>query len=87
MKEKKGDKSLDNISEVIEIRQNTTITYNDNQVESYDAIYLTDKGVVFGRTLNDDNTEFFIGFGYIPMGSIKSINFGKKKKIKRFNIF
>jgi len=43
--------------EMIEVLEKATVVYTDGNKKLFDAIYITDKGVLFGRILKIDNTE------------------------------
>jgi len=64
-------------TEKVEILQNATIIYTDKVKESYEAIQITDKGIVIGRILNNE----FMRFGFIPQCNIKDIKNGSKRAI------
>jgi len=74
-------------SEVIEILENAIIIYNNEIQEKFDAIHITDKGVIIGRILKKDETdEIFLGFGYISKHSIKHIRQCPKRKIRKMEL-
>ena len=64
---------------VIEIMQNATIIYTDNVKEKFEAVYLTDKGLIIGRILDNE----FFECGFISKRNIKEIKNGVKKSIPR----
>ena len=64
-------------TEKVEILQNATIIYTDKVKESYEAIQITDKGIIIGRILNNE----FMRFGFIPQCNIKDIKNGSKRAI------
>ena len=59
----------------MEIVKKATIIYTDDLEEKYDAIRVTDKGVIIGRILDGE----FLACGFIPKHSIKEINNTKGK--------
>ena len=65
-------------AEKIKILENATVVYFDSDKVVYDAIYITDKMVFFGRILNQN---FFMIGGGIPSNSIKRIEGGIDKEI------
>ena len=74
-------------SEAIEILENAIIIYNDGMREKFDAMHITDKGVIIGRILKKDETdETFLGFGYISKHSIKHIRQCSKRKIHKMEL-
>ena len=60
----------DDSFKMIEILQNATITYSDGVKEQFEAVRITDKGVVIGRILDNE----FVDCGFISKGNIKEIN-------------
>ena len=60
-----------------EIIENVTIIYPDGVEENFDAIRITDKGVLNGKIIDGE----FEAYGFIPKHSIKQINNGGGKKI------
>jgi len=68
---------MKNRPEIIEIIQNATIVYTDEVKESYEAIQITNKGIIIGRILNNE----FMRFGFIPQYNIKDIKNGSKRAI------
>ncbi len=64
-------------SEVIEIIQNATIIYRDDVKEQFEALRVTDRGVIIGRMIDNE----FIDCGFISKSNIKEIKDGVKKKI------
>ena len=73
--------NLNNNVEIVDIIQNAIIIYTDGISEFFDAIRVTDKGVIIGRILEKDKTEEFIDCGFISNRSIKKIKKGTKIKI------
>lgn len=65
--------------ELIEILENAIILYNDNFKEQFEAIRLTDKGVIIGRVIDDE----FVDCGFISKQNIKEIKKGSKRKIPK----
>jgi len=63
--------------EVIEIIKNATVIYTDGVKEQFEAVRMTDKGVIIGRVLDNE----FLDCGFISKGNIKKITDGVKKKI------
>ena len=59
----------------MEILEKVTITYNGGLEEKFDAIRITNKGVIICRILDGD----FIDYGFIPNYNIKEINNTKGK--------
>ena len=72
---------MNNLNKEFEIIENVTIIYTDNISEFFDAIRLTDKGVIIGRVLKIDKTEEFVECGFISNNSIKKIKKGVKRRI------
>ena len=64
-----GKKIKTNVKEIL---QNVTVIYSDNVKEHYEAVTVTDKGIIFGRLKEDE----FIPFGFISNNSFKKINKG-----------
>ena len=88
------DNKKDDTFEMIEILENATIIYDDENRAIFEAIFLTDKGVILiGRILKDEKTdhcksigsidchEIFMEDGGIPKENIKHIEGGIKKKV------
>lgn len=73
--------SLNKNFEIFEIIENATIIYTDDISEFFDAIRLTDKGIIIGRVLKIDNIEEFVDCGFIPHHNIKNIKNGFKREI------
>lgn len=82
--------------ETIEILENVTIIYNDENRVIFEAIFPTDKGeIIFGRILavektdlcqsvnSIDSHDIFRACGGIPKDNIKSIEGGTKKTVLR----
>jgi len=65
------------ISEVIEIIENATVIYSDGVKEQFEAIRMTDRGVIIGRVFDNE----FVDCGFISKGNIKKIKDGVKKQI------
>ena len=65
--------------ELIEILENATILYNDDIREQFEAIRLTDKGIIIGRIFNGE----FFDYGFISKQNIKEIKKGTKRKIPK----
>ena len=67
---------FDDISEMLDIFENVTVIYKDGIQEQFDAVRITDKGVIIGRIFDGK----FVVCGFIPKYSIKEIkNKGKRK--------
>ena len=64
-------------SGVIEIIENATVIYSDNVKEQFEALRITERGVMIGKIIKGK----FEAFGFIPKHSIKQIKNGKNKKI------
>ena len=77
---------MKDISEAIEILENAIILYNDGMQEKFDAIHITDKGAIIGRILKKDETDVFLGFGYISRHSIKHIGQCSSRKIHKMEL-
>ena len=87
------DNKKDDTFEMIEILENATIIYDDGDRAIFEAILLTDQGVIFGQILIVEKTdlcksissidchEIFRECGGIPKDNIKSIEGGIKKKV------
>lgn len=60
-----------------EILVNATVVYIDGIEEHFEAIQVTDKGVIFGRTLEDK----IVFCGFISKRNIKQIKNGSKRKV------
>jgi len=58
-----------------EIIRDATIVYTDGISESFEAIHLTEKGVVINRIMNGK----VVAFGFISKRNIKEIKNGEKK--------
>lgn len=63
-------KKEDGLSETREVIEHVVITYEDGYTALYDAIYITDKEVVFGKLSDKDGFE---KHGGIPKENIKTI--------------
>ena len=61
----------------IEILENAIVIYTDGNREIFEAIRMTDRGVIIGRVLDDE----FVDCGFISKGNIKEIRDGVKKQI------
>ena len=59
-----------------DIITNATVVYTDGVREQFEAVRMTDKGVIIGRIIDGEIVEY----GYISKNSIKEIrnNGGKK---------
>jgi len=64
-------------SEMIEIIQNAIVIYSDGVKEQFEAVCMTNRGVIIGRIMDDE----FFDCGFISKGNIKEIKEGVKKKI------
>ena len=62
-------------SEVIEIIQNATVVYTDNVREQFEALRMTDKGIIIGRIIDGK----FLDCGFISKRNIKEIKNGEKQ--------
>lgn len=60
---------------MIEILEKATVTYIDGLEEQFDAIRMTDKGVVIGRILDGELLEY----GFIPKQAVKKIKGGTRR--------
>ena len=67
-----------------EILENTTITYSDGFKEKFDAIRITEGGVVIVRIFEDNGKKEYLDCGYISKDSIKKIVDGKNRKMNIF---
>jgi hypothetical protein len=97
----KKDNKKDDTFEMIEILENATIIYEDENRAIFEAIFLTDKGeIIFGRILAVEKTDLcksvssidchdiFRECGGIPKDNIKSIEGGTKKTVlKKISFF
>lgn len=54
---------------------NSTIIYTDGLSEFYEAVRFVEKGVIIGRTIDNE----FFDCGFIPKKNIKEIHNGSKK--------
>ncbi len=89
----KEDNKINDTFEMIEILENATIIYDDGDREIFEAILLTDNGVIFGWILKIEKTdncksissidchEIFMEGGGIPKDNIKHIEGGIKKTV------
>ncbi len=78
---KDGNKN-DGTYETIEIMENATIIYNDEDRAIFKAIFIKNKReVIFGQVffVEDENLYYFSESGGIPRDNIKSIVGGTKK--------
>ena len=57
---------------------NTTVIYIDGIQEQFEAVRLTENGVIIGRILEGK----FVDYGFISKRNIKQINNGRKRKIQ-----
>ena len=57
---------------------NTTVIYIDGIQEQFEAVRLTENGIIIGRTLEGK----FVDYGFISKRNIKQINNGRKRKIQ-----
>jgi hypothetical protein len=64
---------------MVELIYNVTVTYIDNNKEHFDAIRITDDGAHVGNIIDN----MFVPFGFIPNHSVKQINDGNRRKIKK----
>jgi hypothetical protein len=72
----------DGPSETKKLLKNASVVYTDGNIEIFEAIQVTDRGVVIGRFYKEDNgAEEFVSFGFIPQTSIKQIR--GRTKIER----
>jgi hypothetical protein len=55
--------------EIGDMMMNATVVYTDNMKESFEALRVTDKGVIIGRIIDG----FFCDCGYISKSNIKEI--------------
>ena len=56
---------------------NTTVIYIDGIQEQFEAVRLTEKGVIIGRILEGK----FVDCGFISKGNISQIKNGGKRKV------
>ncbi len=87
------DNKKDDTFEMIEILENATMIYDDGDRAIFEAILLTDQGVIFGQILKVEKSdhcksvssidchEIFMEYGGIPKDIIKSIEGGTKKTV------
>ena len=87
------DNKKDDTFEMIEILENATIIYDDGDRAIFEAILLTDQGVIFGQILKVEKSdhcksvnsidchEIFMECGGIPKENIKHIEGGIKKPV------
>ena len=86
MNEKKEKKDT---FETIEIVKDAMVFYWDRGKELFDAIWITNKGVIIGRILKVDKKErvcvncheVFVESGFIPIDNIIRIEGGTRRKI------
>jgi hypothetical protein len=67
--------------ERVEVLENATVIYTDGVTEQFEAVRLTDGGVIIGRIMNEGGHEEFVACGFIPRRNIKKINEGAKRKM------
>lgn len=84
-----NDEKKTKIYETIEIIKDAMVIYWDGEKELFDAIRITDKGVVIGRILKVDKKErvcvncheMFVESGFVPTDNIIRIEGGTRRKI------
>jgi hypothetical protein len=70
--------------EMIEILEHATIVYTDGAQEQYDALRITEKGVMIGRISTwNAGLEEFVDYGFIPKHNIADITNASKRTIRR----
>ncbi|UCB59190.1 MAG: hypothetical protein JSV67_02535 [Thermoplasmatales archaeon] len=62
------------------IIKDATVIYTDGVKEYFDAIRITDKGILIGKIIDGE----FVDYGFIPKQSIKQIHNGKERKIETY---
>ena len=65
--------------ETVEIIKNAIVSYIDGEVKLFDAISITDKGVIIGRIKNGK----FSNCGFINKQNINKVYNGKKRRLPR----
>jgi len=58
------------------IIKNAVVVYTDDVNEQFDAIRITDRGLIIGRIIDGE----FVACGFIPQRNIKNVNNGTKRK-------
>lgn len=61
---------------VVKVIHNPTVIYTDNVKDTFDAIRITEKGIIIGRIIKGE----FIECGFISKRNVKEIKKGIKKK-------
>ncbi len=70
--------------EIPEIIHNATVLYTDGDQEVFEAVRLTERGVVIGRLSTwNDGSEKFIEYGFIPHRNIQRITNASIRRIHR----
>ena len=77
------------IYETIEVVTDAVVIYSDNTKEFFDAIRITDKGVIIGKIFEIDKKErvcgncreVFVECSFIPIDNIICIQEGARRKI------
>jgi len=65
----------DGLSESKKLLKNASVVYSDGNREVFEAIQVTDRGIIIGRFYTEENgREEFVSFGFIPWSSIKQID-------------
>ena len=62
-----------------DIITNATVVYTDGVREQFEALRMTDKGVIIGRIIDGELVEY----GYISKRNIKRIDGGLKRMINK----
>ena len=80
--------------EIIEALENAIVVYDNGEKELFDAVFVTEKGVITGCILQGQTnkkkhariSKEFIGSGFIPKDNIKKINGTRRKLLRRNTI-
>jgi hypothetical protein len=84
-----NNEKIAKIYEITEVIRDAVIVYRDNTKEFFDAIRITDKGVIIGKIFEIGKKErvcgncrdVFVECGFIPGENIMGIKDGVRKKI------
>ena len=72
---------------MVEILEHATIVYSDGTEERFDALRITNKGVIIGRIFSlHDGCEEFVDCGFIAQNSIKNISNATPRIIRRTEV-
>lgn len=62
----------------IEVLENVNIVYTDGKKDFFEAICVSDDGIIIGRVINNK----FVNCGFIPKNNIKSIKGNTKRTMQ-----